>query len=177
MRNFQLPREHLSGHVTMNIAQCLKPLLIWFRFNFGIGLDRSNKHFTGGNFIVLCFVFWFICITFPLSVFHVHIGAVGNDSSCSNSSVYNFNFKISWILPGVIGSIFHVSILVVTLKKWESLWKSLQQLQDAIGDEPEFFRNLRRCSLKGLLILFMVCYHEYVTITITDMIWNLLKTP
>ena len=42
------------------------------------------------------------------------------------------------------------------LRKWTFFWEKLKQLEDAIGDEGAFYRQLRRETTGGLVLIFLV---------------------
>ena len=41
-------------------------------------------------------------------------------------------------------------------RKWTFFWEKLKQLEDAIGDEGAFYRQLRRETIGGLVLIFLV---------------------
>ena len=78
----------------------------------------------------------------------------------SKSIVDNINEGVGWILCAIFNILIHISILVSTNGKWKTLWEKLQLLQEYIGDEDRFYRQLRHHTIQGL-ILFSVVNKAY----------------
>ena len=78
------------------------------------------------------------------------------NSAFSKSFVYNINNGIDWILTSVLSILIHILILISTNGKWKTLWEKLQLLQEYIGDEDRFYRQLRHHTIQGLKIFIVV---------------------
>lgn len=141
----------------MDFEWSLKPIFIWLVMTFGIDLNRSRKTAMRGKcFTTLLCLFWFVGITVPLNMFCIAVGISMKDEPFSLSFVYNVNYRISWILTGILDLSFHASVLFSTFGKWESLWKKLQQLQDVIDDDCVLYPRLRHHAVQGLIIVSTV---------------------
>ena len=63
---------------------------------------------------------------------------------------------IDWILFSILSTLIQILILVSTNGKWKTLWEKLQLLQEYIGDEDRFYRQLRHHAIQGLMIFIVV---------------------
>ena len=142
----------------MNFGWSLKPVFIWFIITFGINLDRSKKKSTIGLCLTSFFcVSWLVCINIPLNLYHVVQGTeLLTNLSSSKSFVHNINEGIGWILCAIFNISIHILILVSSNRKWKPLWEKLQLVQDNIGDEDRFYRQLHRHTIQGLMMFFVV---------------------
>ena len=68
----------------------------------------------------------------------------------------NINDGVGWILCAIFNILIHISILVSTNGKWKTLWEKFQLLQENIGDESRFYRQLRHHTIRGLKIFSLV---------------------
>ena len=102
-------------------------------------------------------VFWLVCINIPLNLFYLVEGTKEfTNSSSSKSFVYNINRAIDWIFSAALNVSIHILILVSTNDKWKTLWEKFQLLQEYIGDEGRFYRQLRHHTIQGLMIFSVV---------------------
>ena len=142
----------------MNFGWSLKPVFIWFAVTFGIDLDRSKKKSKVGRRLAtfLC-LFWLVCINIPLNLYHIVKGTeLLTNSSSSNSFVHRINEGIGWIFCAIFNTFIHISILVSSNGKWKTLLEKLHRLQEYIGDEGRFYRQLRLYTIQGLMIFTVV---------------------
>ena len=142
----------------MNFGWSLKPVFIWFAVTFGIDLDRSKKKSKVGRRLAtfLC-LSWLVCINIPLNLNYVVKGTEFlTNSSSSKSLVSNVNEGIGWISCAIFNITIHILILVSANGKWKSLWEKFQLLQEYIGDEGRFYRQLRLYTIQGLMIFIVV---------------------
>ena len=142
----------------MNFGWSLKPVFVLLAVTFGIDLDRSKKKSTIGLCLTSFFsVFWLVCINIPLNLFYLVEGTKEfTNSSSSKSFVYNISRAIDWIFSAAINVSIHILILVSTNDKWKTLWEKFQLLQEYIGDEGRFYRQLRHHTIQGLMIFSVV---------------------
>ena len=141
----------------MSFAWSLKPLFIWLLVTFGFDLDISKPKAKCVLKILrfICFI-WFIFICAPLNVYYVIVGNGTTSSATSISSVYRLDYNINWILDGILNVLFHISILASAFRKWQPVWEKLKQIQDIIGDESQFYHQIRRCTDQGLIVFCLV---------------------
>ena len=142
----------------MNFRWSLKPVFIWLAVTFGVDLDRSKNTAKNGLGLVtfLC-LSWLVCINIPLNLNYVVKGTeLLTNSSSSNSFVHRINEGIGWIFCAIFNTFIHISILVSSNGKWKTLWEKLHQLQEYIGDEGRFYRQLRLYTIQGLMIFTVV---------------------
>ena len=52
--------------------------------------------------------------------------------------------------------ILPITIIRSYFWKWKPFWRKLQELGDAISDEGEFYRQLRRETTGGFVLIFLV---------------------
>ena len=142
----------------MNFGWSLKPVFVLLAVTFGIDLDRSKKKSTIGLCLTSFFsVFWLVCINIPLNLFYlVEWTKEFTNSSSSKSFVYNISSAIDWIFSAALNVSIHILILVSTNDKWKTLWEKFQLLQEYIGDEGRFYRQLRHHTIQGLMIFSVV---------------------
>ena len=154
---------HAPDHGSLSFAWSLKPILIPINLLFGIDLDQPGQksrlrvYFTH----FLCF-FWLFCFIVPLNLNDIINGAASNRGPSGKSFVLSKNFNFSICAGAFFGILLHVTILVSTPGKRKPFWETLQELRDAVGDETEFYRRLRRDTIKGLLIIATVIRYSYL---------------
>ena len=144
--------------VAMNFGWSLKPIFVLFTVTFGIDLNKSKKKSTIGLCLTTFFcVSWLVCINIPLNLYYIVEGTkMVTNSSSRKSFVYDINEAFDWILSSIFSILIHILILVSTNGKWKTLWEKLQLLQEYIGDEGRFYRQLRHYTIQGLTIFFVV---------------------
>jgi len=148
----------------MNFAWSLKPIFIWIFAIFGIDLDKSKQKAGWPLYlsISLC-LFWILCLKIPFYSARIYEGLM-YDNFGRTSFVFKINFKMIWILSGVLHISFSISMIGSYFGKWKSVWEKMQQLQYAIGDDGAFYRQLRREITAGLaviLVVFMFCSYYW----------------
>ena len=142
----------------MNFGWSLKPIFVLLAITYGIDLDRSKKKSMIGLCLTtfLCF-FWLVCINIPINSYYVVKGTkLVTISTSSKSFVYNISEGIGWIISGILSISIHISILVSNSGKWKTFWEKLQLLQEYIGDEGRFYRQMRHHTIQGLMIVSLV---------------------
>ena len=142
----------------MNFAWSFKPFFILFIVIFGIDLDVSKERSKWGNYLIkLLAFFWFFCYNMSMALSLIIAGLKRNSNA---SLTMNMNDKLQFILPAILTTMFHVSFLVACFKKWNSLWEKLQHVQDMIGNQRLFYRQLRRDAIMAVLLIFVVNIFE-----------------
>ena len=143
----------------MNFAWGFKPFFILFIVIFGIDLDVSKERSKWRNyFIKFLGFFWFFCYNMPMSLSLIIIGLGRNSSKAS--LITNMNDKLSFILPAIYATAFHSLFLAACFRKWNSLWEKFQHLQNMIGNQRLFYRQLHRDAIMGVLSIFVVNIFE-----------------
>ena len=144
----------------MNFAWSLKPIFIWFTILFGTDLDRSEakSKFRRCLSIIIC-LFWLLCFSIPFSAYSLYLGVTKN--RYPTSFYKQTNWQIDLFGYGTLITLFHVSILFAAFVKWRPLWEKLQRIQDAIGEDRQFYRQIRRDATMGLILLLMVTLRSY----------------
>ena len=141
----------------MSFTQSLKPMLVWLDVVLGIDLDASRKKPTWRLFLSTFYcVFWLFFFNVPLNTYYVINGRMADAKLMDDSATLRANLKIFRVAGGVLGILFHASLLVSALRKWKGFRSRLKQLEHSIGDRTAFYRQLRRNAIQGLVIIFMV---------------------
>jgi len=79
----------------------------------------------------------------------------------NTSPIFTLSYRIHRIMGGVLQIAIAVALIYSYLGKWKSFWEKLQQLEDAIGDEGAFYRQLQREITAGLALVFLVSQHFF----------------
>ena len=140
----------------MNFAWSFRPIFIWFFAMVGVNLDESKAKTRLGMYLsIFISLFWIFCLKIPLYSLRIYNGIIFDDPG-STSMVFIMNNNIKWIMGGVLHIIFPMALIFSYYWKWKPFWRKLQQMEDAIGQEGAFYRQLRWETTGGLILIFMV---------------------
>ena len=140
----------------MNFAWSFRPIFIWFFAIFGVNLDESKAKTRLGMYLsIFISLFWILCLRIPLYSLIIYNKIIFDDPG-NTSMVIFINNNIKWIISGVVHMILPITIICSYFWKWKPFWRKLQELGDAISDEGEFYRQLRRETTGGLVLIFLV---------------------
>ena len=144
----------------MDFAWSFKPIFIWLYAMFGIDLDKSKRKSRWRRYfsIFLCFV-WIFCFTIPLSSRFIlqFFMQERNDTPF----IFRINWRIIIIIQSILLTSFMIALVGSYFRKWTFFWEKLKQLEDAIGDEGAFYRQLQREITAGLALVFLVSQHFF----------------
>ena len=141
----------------MNFAWSFKPFFNLFRAIYGIDLDESVISKWGRYFLNFLCLFWFVCFNIPTSVFLLIEGFEKTSHTLRSKEM---NDKLHYIAPAILIFSFHVSFLASVFRKWKPLWEKLLYIQNIIGNDRAFYRQLRRDAFMGMILIFMVNIFE-----------------
>ena len=140
----------------MNFAWSFRPIFIWFFAIFGVNLDESKAKPRCAMFLPLFIsLFWILCLRIPLYSLRIYNEIIFDDPGIT-SMVFIINNNIICIISGLVHMILPITIICLYFWKWKPFWRKLQELGNAIGDEGEFYRQLRRETTGGLVLIFLV---------------------
>ena len=152
----------------MKFSWSFKPIFIWLIIILGIDLFKSKiKSVLRRNFVTFLTLFWVIGFNVLVNTFCV-VGTV-MDKWGSKSWIRFFNLKLVLISSGVLQGMFLLSVFVSARTKWHPMWKKLKRVQEVVGDQSSFYRQLRREILVGLLLIAVVfncCLKKKISILI-----------
>lgn len=140
----------------MNFAWSFKPIFLWLFAIVGIDLDESKRKSRCAIYlsIFIC-LFWALGLKIPYHTCMIYYELMSNVVD-ETSFVSQTNLIVILILGGVSHISIQIALIGSYFGKWKSFWEKLQLLQDAIGDEGSFYRQLRRETIKGLVLIFLV---------------------
>ena len=139
----------------MSFAWSLKPIFIWVMIILGIDLDRSRTKSIWGHRLIMCLCgFWLFLFGIPLHIIDIML-AIHSRFIVSSSYVYEKSLKIMFFVFGILGILFHLSLILSASERWKPLWKQLKRAQDVIG-ENTIYNRLRRDTILELLLLATV---------------------
>ena len=140
----------------MNFAWSFKPIFVWLFAILGLDLDESKRksRCTRHVSIFVC-LFWAFGVKIPYYSYRMYqkLTYVKLDGK---SFIVITNNKITLAMNGLMYIWFHIALMVSYFGKWKSFRGKLQLLEDAIGYEGEFYRQLRREITGGIFIIFLV---------------------
>ena len=143
----------------MNFALSFRPIFIWLFVISGVNLDKTKRKW-GLYFSIIVCLFWTVCIRMPYYSYNIYEGIMHVDPD-NTSPIFTLSYRIHRIMGGVLQIAIAVALIYSYLGKWKSFWEKLQQLEDAIGDEGAFYRQLQREITAGLALVFLVSQHFF----------------
>ena len=148
--------DEVAEQDAMDFAWSFRPIFIWFFAIFGVNLDESKAKPRCAMFLPLFIsLFWILCLRIPVYSLRIYNEIIFDDPGIT-SRVFIMNNNIKWIISGVVHMIFPITIICLYFWKWKPFWRKLQELGDVISDEGEFYRQLRRETTGGLVLIFLV---------------------
>ena len=165
------PIRATTARDAMKFSWSFKPIFIWLIIIMGIDLFKSKtKSVLRRSFVTFLTLFWVIGFNVLVNTFCV-VETMMESWKFKNerSLTRNLNFQLAMISSGVLQGMFLLSVFVSARTKWHPLWKKLKRVQEVVGDQSSFYRQLRREILMGLLLIAVVfncCLKKKISILI-----------
>ena len=146
----------------MNLLWSLKPIFIWLTICTGLDFDRSKKKKNIRRWFLrvhslFLFIFYTSFSTVRIAENIIQLKSYHNSTNNVGDSMISFwNRKITWALIHILCIGFNLSVFVSALVKWKPLWKKIKLVQFNFNYPATSYRQLRRESFIGLLLLSTV---------------------
>ena len=147
------PRSSVE-YYAMSFVWSLKPIFIYFTAFFGIDLDRSKPKSSWSSYFSTSLPFlWLVIFNIPLNVFYLILYW---EQIPAEVSALSLNINIVILAPPIIAILFHISLTISYFGKWELVCIKFQQLQEVIGNVKPFYRQIRRHTIHGMMLVIVV---------------------
>ena len=142
----------------MNFAWSLRPIFIWLTICTGLDFDRSKKRSNIGRWLLRVYsLVWLVFFTIPVNTYNIVMECIAfNSNKGQEPLTTNLNRSLSWNLICSLIIVLHLSVIVSALVKWKPLWKKIKLIQSDLSDLTTFYRQLRRETSLGLLLISTV---------------------